>query len=73
GHILEPFAGSGTTGIAAMAEQFNCTMIEMEAEHVTDIERKIAYLRGKGASRFTEHDRGQSTETQADHGPLFRS
>jgi site-specific DNA-methyltransferase (adenine-specific) len=56
GHILEPFAGSGTTGIAAMAEGFDCTMIELEAEHVADIERKLAFLRGEGALTFQEHN-----------------
>ena len=56
GHILEPFAGSGTTGIAAMAEGFDCTMIELEADHVADIERKLAFLRGDGALTFQEHN-----------------
>jgi site-specific DNA-methyltransferase (adenine-specific) len=55
GHILEPFAGSGTTGIAAMVEGFDCTMIEMEADHVADIERKLAHLRGEGVSSIEMH------------------
>jgi DNA modification methylase len=72
GHILEPFAGSGTTGIAAMAEGFDCTMIELMADHVIDIERKLAFLRGDGAMSFIEHDRRRD-ERAADvnHGPLF--
>lgn len=70
GHILEPFAGSGTTGIAAMAESKACTMIEMEANHVADIERKLAFLRGEGAVSFIEHDRRRD-EREGDFGPLF--
>lgn len=56
GCILEPFAGSGKTGIAAMAEGFDCTMIDIEAEHVADIERQLAFLRGDGAHSFKEHN-----------------
>ena len=57
GHVLEPFAGSGTTGIACMAEGFDCTMIELEKDHVADIARKLAVLRGEGRLKFIEHDR----------------
>jgi len=72
GLILEPFAGSGTTGIAAMAEGFDCQMIDIEAEHVADIERKLAYLRGEGASRFTEHNHAKAKRTTLEPlGGLF--
>jgi site-specific DNA-methyltransferase (adenine-specific) len=64
GHILEPFAGSGTTGIAAMAEGFDCSMIELEADHVADIERKLAYLRGEGALTFQEHNHAKALRTK---------
>jgi site-specific DNA-methyltransferase (adenine-specific) len=70
GLILDPFAGSGTTGIAAMAEGFGCTMLDIEAEHIADIERKLAYLRGEGAMSFVEHDRKRD-EREHDAGPLF--
>lgn len=72
GHILEPFAGSGTTGIAAMAEGFDCTMIELEADHVADIERKLAYLRGEGALTFQEHNHAKSLRSKLEPlGGLF--
>lgn len=71
GHILEPFAGSGTTGIAAMAEGFDCTMIELLAEHCADIERKLAYLRGEGASRIIEHSRHKRNRDSGNDLPLF--
>ncbi|MES2782980.1 MAG: DNA methyltransferase [Pseudomonadota bacterium] len=72
GHILEPFAGSGTTGIAAMAEGFDCTMIELEADHVADIERKLAFLRGEGALTFQEHNHAKSLRSKPEAlGGLF--
>jgi hypothetical protein len=33
GMVLDPFAGSGTTGLAASIEQFNATLIEMSPEY----------------------------------------
>lgn len=44
GHILDPFAGTGTTGAAAHAEGFSATMIEREAEYVEDIVRRCRRL-----------------------------
>jgi DNA modification methylase len=74
GHILEPFAGSGTTGIAAMAEGFDCTMIELEAEHVADIERKLAYLRGEGCAGIIERHKARiDRKPNGDLGPLFNA
>lgn len=72
GLILDPFAGSGTTGIAAMAEGFPCEMIELEAAHFADIERKLAYLRGEGELSFIEHDRHRAQRrADAPKGDLF--
>lgn len=71
GHILEPFAGSGTTGIAAMAEGFDCTMIELLPDHCADIERKLAFLRGEGASRFIEQNRHKRNQDGGNDLPLF--
>ena len=65
GLILDPFAGSGTTGIAAMAEAFDCQMIDIEAAHVADIERKLAYLRGEGSATIIEHNHARETDKGA--------
>ena len=73
GYVLEPFAGSGTTGIACLAEGFGCTMLELEAEHVADIERKLAILRGDGRLLVEEHKRGRHDPRNDDLGPLFGS
>lgn len=41
GTILDPFAGTGTTGAAAEAEGFNAILIEREDEYVADIRRRF--------------------------------
>lgn len=41
GIILDPFAGSGTTGAAAAREGFRCILVEREAEYVADIVRRL--------------------------------
>lgn len=46
GTILDPFAGSGTTGAAAVAEGFGAILIEREPEYVADIRRRVAQLDG---------------------------
>jgi len=42
GTVLDPFAGSGTTGEAALIEGFSSILIERNAEYVKDIERRLA-------------------------------
>lgn len=44
GHVLDPFAGSGTTLAAAHAEGFHATGIEREVEYQADIRRRITEL-----------------------------
>ena len=39
--ILDPFAGSGTTGVAAILEGRRCILIEKEAKYVEIIRRRI--------------------------------
>ena len=41
GTLLDPFAGSGTTGAAALAEGRKVVLIEREAEYVADIRRRL--------------------------------
>ena len=52
GRVLDPFAGSGTTGMAALAEGCHATLIEREAEYVADIRRRIAHVSGGDAPLF---------------------
>jgi DNA modification methylase len=53
GLILDPFAGSGTTGMAAMREGFHAILIEREAEYIADIKRRLAHVKGEDAPLFS--------------------
>ena len=57
GTVLDPFAGSGTTGMAAMAEGFNAILIEREAEYYADILRRLDHVRGADEGLFAETPR----------------
>lgn len=48
GVTLDPFAGSGTTGVGAMRGGFGAVLIEREDDYVSDIMRKLAWARGEG-------------------------
>jgi site-specific DNA-methyltransferase (adenine-specific) len=41
GRILDPFAGSGTTGEAALREGLLATLVEAEADYAADIQRRV--------------------------------
>jgi site-specific DNA-methyltransferase (adenine-specific) len=41
GLTLDPFAGSGATGAAAIAEGFNAVLIEREGQYIVDIVRRL--------------------------------
>lgn len=42
GLVLDPFAGTGTVGVAAQAQGMRAALVEMEAASVTDIVRRLA-------------------------------
>jgi DNA modification methylase len=44
GTVLDPFAGSGTTGQAAVELGFNPILIEREAEYIADIVRRMSLV-----------------------------
>lgn len=48
GTVLDPFAGSGSTGVACVFEGFNAVLIEREPEYFADIERRIEWAKGDG-------------------------
>ena len=54
GLVLDPFAGTGTTGMACMAEGMRCILIEREAEYVADIRKRIAHVSGEDAPLFVD-------------------
>ena len=41
GTVLDPFAGSGTTGIVAQQLGLNAVLIEREAEYVRQIQQRL--------------------------------
>jgi site-specific DNA-methyltransferase (adenine-specific) len=54
GVVLDPFAGSGTTGEAARLEGFGAVLIEREAEHVADIRRRLGRAAGADTPLLSE-------------------
>lgn len=44
GLILDPFAGSGTTGVAATLEQRRSLLLEADPQHIATMRRRIAQL-----------------------------
>ena len=54
GVTLDPFAGSGSTGMACLREGFDCILIEREAQYVADIHKRLAHVEGTDAPLFAE-------------------
>jgi DNA modification methylase len=50
GVVLDPFAGSGTTGAACVAEGMHAVLIEREAEYQADIRRRLNLAAPEGHS-----------------------
>lgn len=66
GIVLDPFAGSGSTGEAAWREGFRAVLVEREVEYQADIAERLR-LADKGP---TER-RARAIKQVADAGPLF--
>jgi site-specific DNA-methyltransferase (adenine-specific) len=52
GLVIDPFAGSGTTGVACIREGFDCILIEREDKYVADIRHRLGALQGLDAPLF---------------------
>ncbi len=50
GVVLDPFAGSGTTAQACVAEGFRCITIEREAQYLPLITARLGVTPSDGAS-----------------------
>lgn len=70
GVVLDPFAGTGTTGEAAWREGLSAVLIEREAEYQTDIRRRMALCLSGPAERRRES--AKARRPAADPGPLFQ-
>jgi site-specific DNA-methyltransferase (adenine-specific) len=71
GCVLDPFAGTGTTGEAAWREGFNAILIEREAEYQNDIRRRMALCLAGPDERVRESIKARGQLLEPDSLPLF--
>lgn len=71
GTVLDPFAGTGTTGEAAWREGFNAVLIEREPEYLADIARRMGLAAEGQMTRKHESAKARANGKEPDHGPLF--
>jgi site-specific DNA-methyltransferase (adenine-specific) len=71
GVILDPFAGTGTTGEAAFREGMRAILIEREEEYQTDIRRRMKLCVAGSDERARESMKEKLKGKPVDHGPLF--
>jgi DNA modification methylase len=71
GTVLDPFAGTGTTGEAAFREGMRAVLIERENEYVEDIRRRMALVLAGPDERMRESVKARGTV--ASPGPLFET
>ena len=71
GLILDPFAGSGTTGEAAIREGFDAVLIERDPESVVDIRRRMDVAEGRISRREAKRARVKPAKARGDDLPLF--
>jgi DNA modification methylase len=71
GVVLDPFAGTGTTGEAAWREGFRAVLIEREIEYQDDIRRRMALCLSGPDERARESIKAKLKGQPLDHGPLF--
>lgn len=71
GTVLDPFAGTGTTGEAAWREGFRAVLIEREAAYREDIARRMDLALASRATRARESAKAKEAGKPVDLGPLF--
>jgi site-specific DNA-methyltransferase (adenine-specific) len=59
GLFLDPFAGSGTAGVAALAAGRNAILIEQDAGYVADIRERLAHYAGDGRHSLSAKNRNR--------------
>lgn len=70
GTVLDPFAGTGTTGEAAWREGFSAVLIEREAEYRADVARRMTLCLAGPEERKRESIKAAG-RVDMDAGPLF--
>jgi site-specific DNA-methyltransferase (adenine-specific) len=71
GTVVDPFAGTGTTGEAAWREGMGALLIEREAEYQEDIRRRMALCLAGPDERTRATVKAKMAGKPIDHGPLF--
>ncbi len=71
GTVLDPFAGTGTTGEAAFREGFNAVLIEREEEYQADIRRRMALCMAGPEERKRESIKAKLGDVPFEAGSLF--
>lgn len=71
GLVLDPFAGTGTTGEAAIREGMRAILIEREPEYQDDIRRRMKLAMAGPDERARESIKAKLKDVPPDHGPLF--
>lgn len=71
GTCLDPFAGTGTTGEAAIREGMRAVLIEREPEYQEDIRRRMRLAMSGPDERARESIKEKLKGKPVDHGPLF--
>jgi site-specific DNA-methyltransferase (adenine-specific) len=59
GLFLDPFAGSGTAGVAALATGRNAILIEQDEGYVADIRERLAHYAGDGRHSLAAKNRNR--------------
>lgn len=71
GTVLDPFAGTGTTGEAAFRERFDAILIEREPEYQADIRRRMALCNVGPEERKRESIKAKVGSLPFEPGSLF--
>ena len=71
GVVLDPFAGTGTTGEAAYREGMRAVLIEREEAYQADIRRRMALVLSGPDERTWASVKEKQKGKPVDHGPLF--
>jgi len=71
GTVLDPFAGTGTTGHAALLEGFNAVLIEREEEYRADIARRMGLVFAGEVERAHAIVKARGEEEGHESLPLF--
>jgi hypothetical protein len=59
GLVLDPFAGSGTTGVAALATGRKAILVERDEAYCADIRERIAHYDGSGRHSLVSRNRNK--------------